>query len=88
MEAAINRGFMKIFIVFLCFIVFSYAKDNYTQMSTQELIEIIGFVDEENKASFLKELERRIPKMSADEFFHYQKRLNEEPKSEIIEDEK
>ncbi len=56
-------------------------------MSTQELIEIIGFVSEKDKASFLKELEIRVPKMNVNEKIQYEKRLQEIPESKPIEDE-
>lgn len=56
-------------------------------MSNQELIEIIGFVSEKDKASFLKELEIRVPKMNVNEKIQYEKRLQETPESKPIEDE-
>jgi len=55
------------------------AKENYSQMSTQELIEIIGFVDEKDKEAFLKELNQRVPKMSQQEYAQYERRLRESP---------
>ena len=33
---------------------FGFAKENFSQMSNQELIEIIGFVDEKDMADFQK----------------------------------
>ncbi len=45
-------------------------------MSTQELIAIIGFVKDENRESFLKELNSRIPNMSENEKIQYQIRLS------------
>ena len=56
-------------------------------MSTQELIEIIGFVDEKDRVAFQKELEFRFPKMSVREKAQYEKRLNETPEIKVIEDE-
>ncbi|QEZ89387.1 DUF1104 domain-containing protein [Aliarcobacter cibarius] len=75
------------FLVFFLLVVSVFAKENYSQMSTQELIEIIGFVDEKDKVSFQKELEFRIPKMSSFEREQYEKRLNETPEIKVIEDE-
>jgi len=77
----------RFFILFVLFVSFLFAKENYSQMSTQELIEIIGFVSEENKESFLKELKLRVPKMNENEKIQYKKRLQEAPKSKLIEDE-
>jgi len=77
----------RFFILFVLFVNFLFAKENYSQMSTQELIEIIGFVSEENKAFFLKELELRVPKMNENEKTQYKKRLQEVPESKLIEDE-
>ncbi|WP_169729052.1 DUF1104 domain-containing protein [Aliarcobacter cibarius] len=73
--------------MFFLLVVSVFAKENYSQMSTQELIEIIGFVDEKDKVSFQKELEFRIPKMSSFEREQYEKRLNETPEIKVIEDE-
>jgi hypothetical protein len=78
-----RRGFLLFFLL----VVSVFAKENYSQMSTQELIEIIGFVDEKDKVSFQKELEFRIPKMSSFEREQYEKRLNETPEIKVIEDE-
>ena len=47
-------------------------------MSTQELIAIIGYVNDENKESFLKELDSRIPFMSNDEKELYEKTLEKQ----------
>ena len=64
-------------------------EENYSEMSTQELIEIIGYVKEENQQSFLKELNSRIPKMSEYEKAQYEKRLSGDiTQEEQIEDEK
>ena len=78
-----RRGFLLFFLL----VVSVFAKENYSQMSTQELIEIIGFIDEKDKVSFQKELEFRIPKMSSFEREQYEKRLNETPEIKVIEDE-
>jgi hydrogenase-4 membrane subunit HyfE len=46
-------------------------------MSTQELIAIIGYVKEENKIQFFKELNLRIPKMTEQEKIEYEQNLQE-----------
>ncbi len=56
-------------------------------MSNQELIEIIGFVDEKDMADFQKELDVRLGKMNTYEKAQYEKRLVEIPERKIIEDE-
>ena len=78
-----RRGFLLFFLLFGV----TFAKENYSQMSTQELIEIIGFVDEKDRVSFQKELEFRVPKMKYFEKTQYEKRLNETPEIKVIEDE-
>jgi hypothetical protein len=57
----------KITLIFLLLFSFVFAKEDYSEMSTQELIAIIGYVKEENKASFIKELNSRIPNMNEEE---------------------
>ena len=78
-----RRGFLLFFLL----VGVTFAKENYSQMSTQELIEIIGFVDEKDRVSFQKELEFRVPKMNSFEKTQYEKRLNETPEIKVIEDE-
>ena len=65
-------------IILISFLLFSFlfAKEDYSEMSTQELIAIIGFVKDENRESFLKELDSRIPNMSENEKIQYQIRLS------------
>lgn len=77
-------------VVLIIFLLFSslIAKEDYSEMSTQELIEIIGYVKDENKLSFLKELNSRIPKMSEYEKAQYEKRLNETLEEKQLENEK
>ena len=77
-------------IILISFLLFSFlfAKEDYSEMSTQELIAIIGFVKDENRESFLKELNSRIPKMSPFERARYEKRLIENVPEEKVEDEK
>ena len=66
-------------IILISFLLFSFlfAKEDYSEMSTQELIAIIGYVKEENKAKFIKELDLRISTMSQEEKIQYEQNLQE-----------
>jgi hypothetical protein len=68
----------KITIIFLLLFTIIFAKqENYSDMSTQELISIIGYVKEENKAKFIKELYLRIPNMTQDEKTQFEQSMQE-----------
>ncbi len=68
----------KIALIFLLLFTFIFAKqENYSEMSTQELIAIVGYVKEENKIQFFKELNSRIPKMTEQEKAQYEQNLQE-----------
>ncbi len=68
----------KIALIFLLLFTFIFAKqENYSEMSTQELIAIVGYVKEENKVQFFKELNSRIPKMTEQEKAQYEQNLQE-----------
>ena len=68
----------KIILLFLLLVTFSIAKqENYSEMSTQELIAIIGYVKEENKSQFFKELNSRVPKMTEQEKIEFEQNLQE-----------
>ncbi|CAM4033464.1 DUF1104 domain-containing protein [Arcobacter cloacae] len=78
----------KVLLVFFLLLSVVFAKkEDYSEMSTQELIEIIGYVKDQNKESFLKELNSRIPKMNEQEKLQYNRRINQEILEEKIEDE-
>lgn len=79
----------KIILIFFLLVKILFAKEDYKEMSNQELIAIIGFVKDENKESFLKELNSRIPKMNQAEKALYEKRINDNniQKQEQIDDE-
>ena len=67
---------MKKCLLLIVFISsFVFAKVDYSEMSTQELIAIMGYVKAENKAKFKRELQSRIPTMSPREKAQYQKNL-------------
>ena len=53
-----------------------YAEENFSEMSTQELISIIGYVKKENLEKFNKELESRVANMSEAEKKTYKKNLD------------
>ena len=68
----------KIAFIFLLLFTFIFAKqEDYSEMSTQELIAIIGYVKEENKAQFIKELNSRIPTMTQDEKVQFEQNIEE-----------
>lgn len=52
-----------------------YAGENFSEMSTQELISIMGYVKKENLQKFKKELESRVLTMSEAEKKAYEKIL-------------
>lgn len=57
----------KVLLVFLLIISFSFAKEDYSEMSTEELIAIMGYIKENNKKEFKKELQQRVPTMNSRE---------------------
>ena len=61
------REMRKIALIFLFIVSSLFAKEDYSEMSTQELIAIIGYVKDANKDSFIKELNSRISTMTEDE---------------------
>ena len=44
-----------------------HSSENFSEMSTQELIAIIGFVKDSEVSAFIEELEKRVPNMSSAE---------------------
>ena len=48
---------------------------DFSEMSTQELIEIIGYVKKENQAKFEKELKSRVSTMSQKETKQYDEKI-------------
>ena len=61
------REMKKIALIFLFIVSSLFAKEDYSEMSTHELIAIIGYVKDANKDSFIKELNSRISTMTEDE---------------------
>ena len=68
----------KIQSLFLTLLFFSsvYAGENYSEMSTQELISIIGYVKKDDVKKFKKELESRQESMSDSEKKTYKENLH------------
>lgn len=64
---------MLLIISFAITLVF--AKVDYSEMSTQELIAIMGYVEPKNKRDFIRELNSRVPTMSSAEKKRYQNNL-------------
>lgn len=48
---------------------------DYSEMSTQELIVIMGYVEKKNQTKFKKELKSRVPTMNPKEKAQYEKNL-------------
>jgi hypothetical protein len=70
---------LKIFAILLSsllLISFLYAEENFSEMSTQELISIMGYVKKDNVQEFKKELDSRVKKMSEEEKLAYGKNLD------------
>ena len=68
---------MKKIIFGLVFLVVSLvAKTDFSEMSTEELLAMIGYVKPVNQKSFQKELELRYPKMNEKEKSVYVKNLD------------
>ncbi len=65
----------KTLILFLLMISFVFAKVDYSEMSTQELIAIMGYVKAENKKQFVQELKSRVATMSVSEKNSYENNL-------------
>lgn len=66
---------MKKLIIMLMFLgVFLYA-ENFSEMSNQELISIMGYVDKKNQKKFEQELKSRLSTMSKKEKTIYKENL-------------
>ncbi|MEN8717222.1 MAG: DUF1104 domain-containing protein [Sulfurovum sp.] len=70
----------KVLLVFLLIISFSFAKEDYSEMSTEELIAIMGYIKENNKKEFKKELQQRVPTMNSREKKFYERNLKKNQK--------
>jgi len=68
----------KTLFAFLLLFIFSFsleASENFSEMSTQELISIMGYVKKGELRKFTQELESRVKSMSAKEKKSYKKNL-------------
>ena len=65
----------KILFGALLFTSTLFAGENFSEMSTQELIAIMGYVKPHEKSKFEKELKSRVPNMSSKEKSKYIKNL-------------
>ena len=65
---------MKKILIIISIFCFLYA-ENFSDMSTQELIAIMGYVKTSERSSFQKELNRRITTMNEKEKKQYLKNL-------------
>jgi hypothetical protein len=68
----------KILITFFITLLLSlslYASENFSEMSTQELISIMGYVKKAEVKKFTQELESRLSSMSSTEKKSYKKNL-------------
>lgn len=59
------------------FVINLYGAVDYSEMSTEELIVIMGYVEKKNQEKFKKELKNRVPTMTAEEKSKYEKNLKE-----------
>lgn len=64
-----------ILIISLLFIYNTANATDYSEMSTQELIAIMGYVKSSEKKEFKKELQSRVPTMNEKEKATYKKNL-------------
>jgi hypothetical protein len=61
----------KLLLTLLLLTTLIYAQENYSEMSTQELIAIMGYVKDENKKEFEDELKSRVKSMTEAEQKQY-----------------
>ncbi len=66
---------LRFFILILIFFSFVFSKTNFSEMSNQELIAIMGYVKSNEKKDFEKELKSRISTMNDKEKKAYMKNL-------------
>lgn len=69
---------MRLILVFVFTLSLLFAKVDYSQMSNEELIALIGYVSLENKQAFTKELQKRLPTFTKKEKQMYEKATSEE----------
>jgi len=65
----------KIFMILVLLISMAFAKVDYSEMSTEELLAMMGYVTSQNQKVLSKELQARYPSMSAKEKKMYEQNL-------------
>ena len=66
---------IKIFFIIILLNTFLHATENFSEMSTQELISIVGYVKKADKEKFKTEINSRIPFMSDEEMKKYKQNM-------------
>ncbi|WP_263832348.1 DUF1104 domain-containing protein [Sulfurospirillum oryzae] len=57
----------KIFFVCLITLGFLFAKTDFSEMSTEELVALIGYIDPPKEERFYEELDKRVVTMSEEQ---------------------
>ena len=65
----------KILFLFVVFVVTVFAKVDYSAMSTEELLAMMGYVSPQNRSKFETELKSRVKNMNSKEKKIYFKNL-------------
>lgn len=65
---------MRVAIIFLLLLSVSFSKVDYTQMSNEELIALIGYVSDKNLKDFNEELTKRVPTFTPKEKQQYEQK--------------
>ncbi|PID47784.1 MAG: DUF1104 domain-containing protein [Proteobacteria bacterium] len=58
---------MRVFVLLLFVFSLLFAKVDYSQMSNEELIALIGYVSKDKQRDFQRELDKRIPNFTKEE---------------------
>jgi len=70
------KTYIKIFLLTSLFVTYLMAAENFSEMSTQELIAIMGYVKSSETKEFQRELQSRVKSMSVKEQEKYTKNLS------------
>lgn len=65
---------MRVVVMFLLIFSFAFSKADYSQMSNEELIALIGYVSKKNLKDFNEELKKRLPTFSKEEKQQYEQK--------------
>ncbi len=77
---------MRKILLSLCVCSFLFAKVDYSQMSNEELIALIGYVSKDKEVAFNKELAKRIPTFSKKEKEIYQKNISKKNFADYLQE--